>query len=385
VRELDGDKRVWLMEHCDCVIIGAGVVGLAVARQLARAGRDVLALEAEATFGTITSSRNSEVIHAGLYYPPGSLKALLCRRGRELLYSYLQDHGIAHLRCGKLVVATDEAEVVMLKGVQQRALANAVEDLQWLSGADARACEPQVRCLAALHSPSTGIFDSHGYMLSLKGEAEAHGAAFAFHSRVAGGAVLPDGIVLDVECDGAAITLFCRSVVNCAGLGAQAVAGAIRGLRPSSIPKLYYNKGCYFSLTGRPPFSMLVYPPPDHASIGLHYTRDLSGRGRFGPDTAWVDRIDYDVEPSHADRFYTSIRRYWPDLPDGALAPDYAGIRPKLQSPQDSPRDFMIQGPAEHGVTGLINLYGIESPGLTSSLAIAEHVETLLAVIPAHL
>src|SRR5512147_693726 len=363
-----------MLETCDCVVIGAGAVGLAVARQLALGGRDVLVVEAAETFGTATSSRNSEVVHAGLYYPPGSLKALMCRRGRDLLYRYLETRSIEHLRCGKLVVATDAGEVEILRGVAKRALANGVEDLRWLSGDEARALEPEVSCLAALLSPSTGIFDSHGYMLSLKGEAETHGATFAFHAEVAGGAVREEGIELSVFYDGAEIALLCRTVVNCAGLGAQAVARSIRGVPPESVPPLHYSKGCYFSLAARPPFERLVYPPPDHASIGLHYTRDLAGRGRFGPDAQWVEKIDYDVDARRAELFYASIRRYWPGLPDSSLRPDYAGIRPKIQAPHEPPRDFMIQGREAHGAPGLINLFGIESPGLTASLAIAEHV-----------
>lgn len=363
-----------MTELCDCVVVGAGVVGLATARALAQAGREVLVLEAAETFGTVTSSRNSEVIHAGLYYTPGSLKAVFCRRGRDLLYAYLEDHGIEFIRCGKLVVATSEAEETALKGIQQRSLANSVEDIRWISAADASALEPEVRCTAALLSPSTGLFDSHGYMLSLKGEAEAHGAAFAFHARVAKGVIREDGIELRVACDGSEIALLCRTVVNSAGLGAQQVASAIEGMPGGLVPPLYYAKGNYFSLSGRAPFGMLIYPPPDHASVGLHYTRDLAGRGRFGPDAQWVDTIDYNVDPARAELFYASIRRYWPALPDGALNPDYAGVRPKIQTPTGPARDFLIQGPEEHGVQGLLNLFGIESPGLTSSLAIAEHV-----------
>ena len=372
-----------MMERTDCVVVGAGAVGLAIAHALAAAGREVLVLEAADTFGTVTSSRNSEVIHAGLYYPPGSLKARYCRRGRDLLYAWLRDHGIEHLRCEKLVVATDEAEVNQLRGVQARALANGVEDIRWLSGEDARVLEPELRCLAALHSPSTGIFDSHGYMLSLKGAAEDHGALFAFHARVLGGVVREDGILLRVangdhpEQGGAAdpaFELLCGAVVNSAGLGSQALSRAIEGVPSSSVPPLHYSKGSYFSLAGRPPFQRLVYPPPDHASIGLHYTRDLAGRGRFGPDAQWVDAVDYTVDGARADLFSASIRRYWPGLKDGALAPDYAGIRPKIQAPGEQPVDFVIQGKEIHGVPGLIALYGIESPGLTSSLAIAEAV-----------
>ena len=377
-----------MMERTDCVVVGAGAVGLAIAHALAAAGREVLVLEAAGTFGTVTSSRNSEVIHAGLYYPPASLKARYCRRGRDLLYAWLGDHGIEHLHCEKLVVATDEAEVDQLRGVQARALANGVEDIRWLSGDDARVLEPELRCLAALHSPSTGIFDSHGYMLSLKGAAEDHGAMFAFHARVLGGAVREDGIVLRVAngdqpgqggAPEADFELLCRTVVNSAGLGSQALSRALGGVLPASVPPLHYSKGSYFSLAARPPFQRLVYPPPDHASIGLHYTRDLAGRARFGPDAQWVDAVDYTVDGARADLFFASIRRYWPGLKDGALAPDYAGIRPKIQAPGEQPVDFVIQGKEAHGVPGLIALYGIESPGLTSSLAIAEAVAARLA------
>ena len=378
-----------MVERCECVVIGAGAVGLAIAQALAAAGREVVVVEAAETFGTVTSSRNSEVVHAGLYYPPGSLKARFCRRGRDLLYVWLREHGIEHLRCEKLVVATDEAEVRQLHGVAARAEANGVEDLRWLTGAEAQEMEPEVRCIAALHSPSTGIFDSHGYMLSLKGVAESFGAMFAFHAQVVGGAVRDDGILLRLADSGlgsgeprdagGSVELLCHIVVNSAGLGAQEVSRVLAGLPAASVPPLYYSKGCYFTLAGRPPFQRLVYPPPDLASIGLHYTRDLSGRGRFGPDNQWVDAVEYSVDGARAEVFYDSIRRYWPGLKDGALAPDYAGIRPKIQAPGEQPVDFVIHGPETHGVPGYIALYGIESPGLTSSLAIAEHVLARLA------
>ncbi|MBK8175718.1 MAG: NAD(P)/FAD-dependent oxidoreductase [Rhodospirillales bacterium] len=361
-------------ERCDAVIIGAGAVGLAVARALATEGREVLVLEAAETFGTVTSSRNSEVMHAGLYYPTGSLKARLCRRGRDLLYRYLAEHGVDHLRCEKLVIATDDAEIIQLDEVEARARANGVDDLRRLSGKEARGLEPALICRQALLSPSTGIFDSHGYMLSLKGVAEAYGANFAFCAKVIGGSVGENGIRLRVANDGAEIGLACRTVINAAGLGAQGVARSLDGFPPGLVPRLYYSKGSYFSLNASPPFRRLVYPPPDHASIGLHYTRDLAGRGRFGPDAEWIDVVDYRVDAGRAERFYASIRRYWPDLPDDALTPDYAGVRPKLQSPQTPPCDFVIQDPHVHNIPGLINLFGIESPGLTASLAIAEDV-----------
>ncbi|MFO1127774.1 MAG: NAD(P)/FAD-dependent oxidoreductase [Rhodospirillales bacterium] len=353
-------------------MIGAGVVGLAVARALATAGREVVVLEAAGEIGSVTSSRNSEVIHAGLYYPEGSLKARLCRRGRDLLYPYLAERHIDYLRCEKMVVATSESEIPVLRGIEARARANGVEDLRWLTKAEAEALEPEVACVAALLSPSTGIFDSHAYMLSLQGDAEASGAVFAFHAPVVGGAIEAGTIRLEVG-GPAPASITCRIVVNAAGLGAQGVATAM-GLPAALVPPLYYAKGSYFSFFGRPPFRRLVYPVPDEASVGLHYTRDLAGQGRFGPDVEWVETIDYDVDGKRAERFYAAIRRFWPGLPDGALQPGYAGIRPKLQRPGTPPLDFAIHGAETHRVPGLVNLFGIESPGLTSSLALAEEV-----------
>jgi L-2-hydroxyglutarate oxidase LhgO len=361
-----------MTETCECVVIGAGVVGLAVARALALAGREVIVLEAAGEIGSETSSRNSEVIHAGLYYPPGSLKARLSRRGRDLLYAYLGERGIDHMGCGKLVVATSPDEVPFLQAIEARARANRVDDLRWLTADEARALEPEVACIAALLSPSTGIFNSHAYMLSLQGDAEAAGAAFAFVAPVVGGTVGEDAIHLDVG--GSSPTcVACRIVVNAAGLGAQRIATAI-GLPSEQVPPLYYAKGSYFSYFGRPPFQRLVYPVPDEASVGLHYTRDLAGQARFGPDVEWVEAINYDVDGERARRFYAAIRRFWPGLPESALQPGYAGIRPKLQRPGTPPLDFAIHGPETHGIPGLINLFGIESPGLTASLALAEEV-----------
>jgi L-2-hydroxyglutarate oxidase LhgO len=357
----------------DCVVIGAGVVGLAMARALALAGREVVILEAEDAIGTVTSSRNSEVIHAGIYYPEGSLKARLCRSGRDRLYDYLGAHGIDHARCGKLVVATTEAELEPLRAVESKARANGVEDIRWIGGADAIALEPELTCIAALISPSTGILDSHAYMLSLRGEAEDHGAAIAFRSPVTSGRVDGGSVTLEVGGD-QPMALACRTVVNCAGLGAQGVARSIAGVPPESVPALRYAKGNYFYLTGRAPFEHLIYPVPGLASLGLHYTRDLGGQGRFGPDVEWVDAIDYRVDPARAETFYAAIRRYWPALADGALSPGYSGVRPKLQAPGEPAADFVFQGPETHGIEGLINLFGIESPGLTASLAIADAV-----------
>lgn len=363
-----------MTDTTDCIVIGAGVIGLAIARNLALLGREVVVLEEADAIGTVTSARNSEVIHAGLYYPQGSLKARLCVRGRAMLYDYLEQRGIPYRRCGKLVVATDEEELSALDGVLAKARANGVDDMVKISAAEARAMEPELHCTGALHSPSTGIFDSHAYMLSLQGDAENHGAVLAFLSRVSGGTVGGDGITLDVSCGGDTMTLGCRTLINAAGLGAQGVAGALRGFPQDRIPPLNFAKGCYFSLAGKAPFERLIYPIPGNDGLGTHYTRDLGGQGRFGPDVEWVDAIDYEVDPARGDSFYAAIRKYWPALADGALSPAYSGIRPKVQNPGESAADFIIQGPAEHGVAGLVNLFGIESPGLTSSLAIADEV-----------
>ncbi len=368
-----------MAERVECVVIGAGVIGLAVARHLARAGREVVIVEAASAFGTETSARNSEVVHAGLYYAPGSLKAALCRSGRDELYAYLAERGIEHRRCGKLIVAAKEDEVPALRALAARARANGVEDVRMLDGPAARRMEPELRCAAALLSPSTGILDSHGYMLSLLAEAEAAGAVLGLNSPVAGGAVAEDGIRLKVG-GAAPMTLAARMVVNAAGLRAHAVAAALAGFPKGHIPQLWYAKGNYFALHQRPPFTMLVYPLPDQAGLGVHYTRDLSGAGRFGPDVEWIERIDYAVDPARCERFYAAVRRYWPGLRDGALAPDYAGIRPKLAPVGAQAADFLIQGPEAHGVPGLVNLFGIESPGLTASLAVAEAVGERLGV-----
>ncbi|MBB4284676.1 FAD-dependent oxidoreductase [Roseospira goensis] len=364
------------MERVERVVIGAGVIGLAVARALAEAGREVVILEAAETFGTETSSRNSEVIHAGVYYPEGSHKARLCVRGKHLLYRYLAERGLPHARCEKLIVASragGDADLAALRAIRTRAAAAGV-DLPWLSAAEAMALEPDgLDCAAALHSPTTGIVDSHGLMLALLGDAEAAGAVLAVHAPVTGGRVGDDGLELAV---GGAdpMTLRADGVVNCAGLGAQAVSRALAGVPPETVPPLYYAKGVYFSLTGRAPFRRLIYPVPDQAGLGLHYTRDLGGQGRFGPDVAWVERPDYTVDDGRVGQFVEAIRRYWPGLPDGALAASYAGIRPKVQAPGEPARDFVIQSPRETGVPGYTALYGIESPGLTACLAIAEHV-----------
>ena len=365
-------------DEVGCAVVGAGVVGLAVARALAMAGHEVVVLEAENAFGTVTSARNSEVIHAGLYYPPGSLRALLCVRGKALLYDFCASHQVAHRRCGKLIVAADDAELPALQSLHATAAANGVNDLQWLDGAQARALEPALACRAALLSPSTGIVDSHGLMLALLGEAQAHGAALALCSPVRAARVTPRGLALEVGGD-APCTLHARHVVNAAGLTAPALARATRGLPPDCVPREHLAKGCYFTLPGRAPFSRLIYPAPGQAGhLGVHLTLDLGGQARFGPSFRWVDAVDYRVDPAEADAFYAEVRRYWPALPDGVLQPGYAGLRPKISGPGEAMADFRIDGPALHGVAGLVNLFGIESPGLTAALAIAERVAALL-------
>ncbi|MBL4613681.1 MAG: NAD(P)/FAD-dependent oxidoreductase [Magnetovibrio sp.] len=367
-----------MSDTLDCVVIGAGVVGLAIARNLAISGREVYVLEAENAIGTITSARNSEVIHAGLYYPQGSLKGQLCVRGKGLLYEYLEQHGVEHQRCGKLVVATTDNEITILNEVIKKASANGCTDLQLIEGAKAQALEPGLTCLMALSSPSTGIVDSHAYMLSLQGEIEAHGGAVALNAPVLSGAVHRDGILLQVG-GVEPMEILCTSVINSTGLDAQKMAGLIDGFPQNHIPPSHLCKGNYFSLSGKAPFSRLIYPVPGAAGLGCHYTRDLGGQGRFGPDTQWVEDIDYVVDPARGESFYAQIRRYWPDLEDGALIPAYSGMRPKIQAPGQPAFDFAIEGSAHHGVKGLVNLFGIESPGLTASLAIAERVEKLLA------
>ena len=359
------------MERLDAVVIGAGVVGLAVARALAMAGREVVVLEAEGAIGTHTSSRNSEVIHAGIYYPKGSLKARACIEGKALLYEYCVSHGVPHRRSGKLIVATDENQLGDLEGIQKKAHANGVTDVVWMTRAQALALEPELACVAALYSPSTGIIDSHALMLAYLGDAQAHGAMLALKSPLRGVEVLGDGFVLHV--DGS--EPFRSSIlVNSAGLHAPSVAKRMEGYRAQLAPRELYAKGNYYSLARRAPFSRLVYPVPEPGGLGVHVTLDLAGQARFGPDVEWVERIAYDVDPRRAERFYAAIRRYWPGLPDGALLPGYSGIRPKIAGPGEPAADFQLQGPREHGVPGLAHLFGIESPGLTASLALARAV-----------
>jgi len=365
------------MDRVDAVVIGAGVVGLAVGRALARSGLETVVLEREKTIGTGTSSRNSEVIHAGIYYQPGSLKARLCVQGRERLYAFCASHGVAHRRCGKLIVATGAEQLGQLEGARKKAAANGVS-LQWLDAAQAAALEPALRCSAALLSVSTGIIDSHGLMLALQGDLEEAGGALAVQSPVLQVHCGDAGHVVDVGGE-APMRLAARFVVNSAGLWAPGLAAATQGLASQHVPTAFHAKGNYFSLSGRAPFTRLIYPVPEQAGLGVHLTLDLAGQARFGPDVEWLaqgppDRIDYRVDPQRGDAFYAEIRRYWPGLPEAALQPAYSGVRPKLEGKGAPAGDFVLQGPAVHGVAGLMNLFGIESPGLTASLAIADEV-----------
>jgi L-2-hydroxyglutarate oxidase LhgO len=364
------------MDQVDCVVVGAGVVGLAVARALALQGREVLVLEAANAFGTGTSSRNSEVIHAGIYYAPGSLKASLCVQGRALLYDYCRERDIGHRRCGKLLVATSPAQVAQLQGIADQALRNGVNDLAFLSANEARQIEPKLVCEAALLSPSTGIVDSHGLMLALLGDLENAGGVVALNSPLEKACVVSTGIELFAT-DGT--QLLARTVVNAAGLQAPALAARFAGLDPQHVPQAFYAKGNYFTLATRAPFSHLIYPVPQAAGLGVHLTLDLGGQAKFGPDVQWVESPDdLTVDPARGEALYAEVRKYWPGLQDGALLPGYAGIRPKISGPGEPACDFVIQGSRDHGVPGLVNLFGVESPGLTSCLAIGEWVAGLV-------
>jgi L-2-hydroxyglutarate oxidase LhgO len=361
------------LERVDCVVIGAGVIGLACARALALAGRQTIVLEAETRIGSGVSSRSSEVIHAGLYYTPGSLKAQLCVQGRRLLYRYLSERALPHRRLGKLIVATDDSQLAALAELQQRGRDNGVEHLEWLEAGQVAALEPGLRCRAALLSPDTGIVDSHALMLALSGDLQSHGGLIALRSPMQRAARHRDGWQVTTGGD-EPYRIGCDVVVNAAGLSAQATASVIEGYPAARIPALRLARGCYFALTQTAPFGRLIYPMPSDGGLGVHLTLDLGGAARFGPDVEWIDRIDFNVDPRRADRFYPSIRSYWPQLPDGALQPAYAGIRPKLSGPGEPARDFVIDDPAAHGLPGLIQLFGFESPGLTSALAVGEWV-----------
>jgi L-2-hydroxyglutarate oxidase LhgO len=360
------------MDSVECIVAGAGVVGLAIARALALQGREVFVLESADRIGTGTSSRNSEVIHAGIYYQPGSLKAQFCLDGRKRLYAYCAERSIMFEKCGKLIVATEEEEIGKLAAIAANAVRNGVDDLQKISAAEAGKLEPALSCRVALLSPSTGIIDSHGYMEALRADAEAKGGMFVFESPVLAARPRDDGFIVHVG--GKDPTqIICRYFFNAAGLLAPLLAGTIEGLAPSNVPAAFFAKGSYFSLSGRAPFRRLIYPLPVSGGVGVHLTLDLAHRARFGPDVEWVETIDYAVDARRAESFYAQIRRYWPDLPDGALQPAYSGIRPKIANKGAPARDFLVQGPRDHGLAGLVNLFGIESPGLTSSLALADY------------
>lgn len=366
-----------MTERVDCVVIGAGVVGLACAKWLAEAGREVIVLEAADMIGSETSSRNSEVIHAGIYYPTGTFKAKACVEGKHFLYDYCAERGVPHKRLGKIIVATTEAELPKLDALKAQADANDVPDLEYLSPESVRQMEPDVFCVGALLSPSTGIIDSHSLMLAYQGDAEDAGAMIAFLSPVLGGEVRDDGILLRVGGD-EPMELLATTVVNSAGMHAPKLGRAIRGLPPETVPQDYLAKGNYYSLLGKQPFRHLVYPMPVPGGLGVHVTLDMGGQCKFGPDVEWIDAINYDVDPRRADSFYAAVRTYWPGLPDNALVPSYSGIRPKIHGPGEPQPDFMVQGPETHGVPGWVNLYGIESPGLTASPAVAAEVLRLL-------
>ena len=367
-----------MIENVDCVVIGAGVVGLACARRLAIEGREVIVLEKADAIGTETSSRHSEVVHAGIYYEPGSLKAKFCVQGKIKMYRYMEERGIPFKRLGKLIVATSEEQIASLNQIKTRAEKNGVKDLEILSHNEAIAREPALKCVAALWSPSTGVADSHSYMLALQGDAENCGAMIAFFSPVLGGYADDSGITLKIGGDNP-ITLKAKTVINSAGLHSQKLTHQFENFPKHQIPPWHFCKGNYYSLSGcKAPFSSLIYPAPEQAGLGVHLTLDLAGQARFGPDVEWVNDINYDVDPKRADSFYEAVRKYWPELPDGALQPGYSGIRPKIQAPGEPATDYFIQGPATHGIPGLVNLYAIESPGMTSSLAIADHVSHML-------
>lgn len=364
----------------DVIVIGAGVVGLAIARELALAGQSVMVIDKAARAGTETSSRNSEVIHAGIYYPQGSLKAQLCVEGKARLYAYCAEHGVAAKRVGKLIAATSPEEEAKLEDIAALARANGVSDIQWLSGAEAKALEPEVTCTRALFSPSTGIVDSQGLMLSLQGEAEAQGASFAFNTSFVAACTIDSGYAVTARSDdGEDVEITAARLVNAAGHGAHAAAASIAGCPAATLPPKHFARGHYCSVSGRPPFSHLVYPVPVSGALGIHATLDLGGAVRFGPDIRWVDGLDYTMPGGLPEKFAAAISSYWPGIAGRTLTPSYCGIRPKVHGPESSYADFRIDGDAVHGMKGLVNLFGIESPGLTSSLAIAVHVAEVLA------
>ncbi len=365
------------------LVVGAGVVGLAVARAAALAGADVVVAEAGTAIGTGISSRNSEVIHAGIYYPTGSARARLCAPSRRLLYDYCVSHGVPHRKCGKLIVATREAELAALEALQAQGRRNGVEGLELIDAAAARRLEPALVCAAALCSPETGIIDSHAFMTALRGDLEDRGGSIALNTRIErlapGKPGWKAGFGHEPLGHEPAEWVHFDAVVNAAGLGAQRLSAATEGYPAERVPRLRLAKGNYFGLAGRPAFTRLIYPVPVPGGLGVHVTLDLAGRMRFGPDVEWIDTESYDVDPGRAAAFYRSIRDYWPGLPDGALLPDYAGIRPKLTGPGEPAADFMIDAPRDHGLAGLVHLFGIESPGLTSALSLAREVVAYLS------
>jgi L-2-hydroxyglutarate oxidase LhgO len=365
------------MDHFDAIVVGAGVVGLAIARELALRNLSVVVLEGAPGIGTETSSRNSEVIHAGIYYEPGSSKARLCIEGRHALYAYCTARGIPHRRCGKILTASSEAELTAVEALAAQGRCNGADDLEMITASRARAMEPALKTIGAMWSPSTGIVDSHAFMLALQGDAENAGALFAFRTPFVGAERAEDKFV--VRCGGdQPIQVGCRILVNSAGLYASTVARMITGLSPEYIPETRYCKGSYFIFAGKVPFSRLIYPAPHAQGLGVHLTIDMSGQARFGPDTEWIDTLDYQVRPDRRHEFEEAIHRYWPDLPRDSLVPGYSGIRPKLAEPSKPAEDFQIHGAEVHGISGLVNLFGIESPGLTSSFAVAREVASRL-------
>jgi L-2-hydroxyglutarate oxidase LhgO len=358
------------------LVVGAGVVGLGIARAIALAGHEVIVAEAENAIGTMTSSRNSEVIHAGLYYTTGSLRARHCVRSRRMLYAYCASHGVPHKKTGKLVVATNDAEIEKLEAIFNQSKVNDCENVEIIDAAAAKRLEPEVFCVAAMNSPETGIIDSHSYMLALRGDLEDHGGVIALNTRIERLVRAVNGWEVHF---GDGDTILVDAVVNAAGLGAQKLGRATEGYPQERVPKLVFGKGNYFSYSGRPVFKRLIYPTPIHGGLGVHVTLDLAGRMRFGPDVEWVDAENYDVDPRRGDVFYASVRTYWPGLPDNSLVPDYSGIRPKISGQHEPQMDFIIDAPKDHGVPGLVMLFGIESPGLTASLSIGEEVAGYLS------
>ena len=367
-----------MRDTIEIVVVGAGVIGLAIARAFARSGHEVIVLERNPRIGEEISARNSEVIHAGIYYPTGSLKATHCVRGKEKLYRYCTKKGISHNRCGKIIVSTQNDQQSGLKALHDQAIANGITDLQWLSRSEVEKLEPSIQCVEGLLSPSTGIIDSHSFMLALQADLETANGSVAILSELVRAKVTDRGLQLAVKIDNQEFELTANTLINSAGLYASQVANKIEGLLAQSIFRTYYAKGNYFTHDGPSPFSRLIYPLPEDAGLGVHATLDLANQARFGPDVQWVDNIDYTIDEERIDKFYTAVRKYWPELPGGSLSPDYAGIRPKIVAEGEPPGDFVIQGPKKHGVPGLVNLYGIESPGLTAALAIADHVTALL-------